>query len=244
MEDKLTQEVAKIVEQIFASKKEDEMRQRTEDALNQSASTIETLTSELESANDKISDLESKISASATEKAEVEKAKVEELAAVKAELDAKVAELETATKQLEEKASELDNIKKDALAATRMATLESAGIARKDKEAQTARVREMSDEDFEAYKAELESVRAHILAELDKDKADKEAAEKEEAAKAEAAAKAAAEGGEGVNTPPANVDKDKVVHAALNMEVYPSEDLKKLYEDMGKAMAKAITKED
>ena len=76
----------------------------------------------------------------------------------------------------------------------RMAELEEAGVARKDKEAQTTKVREMSDEDFTSYKEELISIREAVLTELEETKAASEEEEvKEEEAKEEGSEEEASE---------------------------------------------------
>jgi DNA repair exonuclease SbcCD ATPase subunit len=264
MEDKLTQEVAQIIERILAGKDEEEKRARTEQALRESASTIESLTSKLESANDKIEELNDQIKTAGEAQEELDSTKVEEAeAAEKAAKEAadKIAELEA---QLQEKAEELDNIKKDALATARMDELTTAGVAREDVDAQTAKVKEMSDEEFAAYKEELESVRASVLAELKKNtpqetveekkaredaeakaKADAEAAGAEENAGEENAGEenASEEDDEGV-TPPPEVDPAMAAYAHLNSEIYPSEDMQSQYNDLGKALAEAVTKKD
>ena len=251
MEDKLKQEVAQIIERILAGKDDDEKMARTETALEESASKIESLTSELEAATAKNDELTSKVVEFEAAEEELDKTKTEEADAAKAAAEETVKKIEDLEAQLAEKTEELDDIQKNTVAAGRMAELETAGVAREDKEAQTTKVREMSDEEFASYKDELESVRKHILAELkSKSPAEGEEAEakaKEEAeakAKEEADAKAAAGGdGEGVDVAPAQIDASKVVQAAMNVEIYPSEDMTKQYADLGKALAEAITKD-
>ena len=41
-------------------------------------------------------------------------------------------------------------------------------------------------------------------------------------------------------TPPANVDPGQAISAALNMEIFPSDDVTKKYQDLGKAMASLL----
>jgi len=237
MEDKLKKEIADIIEDIFNSKKEDEMRKRTEDALRESASTIESLTSdlevvkaELEAASIELTETRTSVEELETQKAalEAEKEKLEET---------KELELSTLKKELEEKAEELTNIKKDAQAKERMAELASVGVVREDASSQEAKVREMTDEEFAAYKEELESIKASILAEL---KVKEESNEKETSSEEESGEELANNNGEEVSTPPANIDPSQSVSAAMNLEVYPSEDIMAKYADLGKAMAEAM----
>jgi chromosome segregation ATPase len=234
MEDKLKKEIADIIEDIFNSKQEDEMRKRTETALKESANTIESLTDELETAK-------SELTTTVTD-LEAAKAQIEELTSQKETLEAehdkaletKEVELSTLKTELEEKATELDNIKKDAQAKERMAELASAGVVREDTKSQTSKVREMTAEEFAAYKEELESIKASILAEL------KATEENDEKTKEEGSEEAAAGDEESVNTPPANINPAQSVSAAMNLEIYPSDDVMSQYADLGKAMAEVM----
>jgi chromosome segregation ATPase len=149
-------------------------------------SEIEDLTSKLEEATAALEE--------AAEKAQTEEvsmddmtalmvSKDEELATVKEELEAekaKVAEQETAAEEaditlttvkeeFETTSAELAQIKKDALVAERMASLEEAGLTRSDEagvEAQREKVANLSDEDYASYKAELEAIKTSIIASL------------------------------------------------------------------------------
>jgi hypothetical protein len=237
MDDKLKKEILAEVDKIFAGKKEDEQRKRTETALEESASTIETLTSDLESERAKVVELEEKLTASEEAAKTLEDEKLE--ASVKAEkaVEERVAEIETLTKELKEKAEELEDIKKDTVASTRMEELISAGVVRNDKEEQTLKVREMSEEEFASYKEELVEVRAGILEEL------KKAEEKAEEKPEEKGSEKEEGSDDGGSTPPANIDPGSAVSAAMNMEIYPSDDIVAQYADMGKAMAEAMTKD-
>ena len=237
MEDKLKKEIAEIVENIFDSKKEDEMRQRTEKALRESASAIESLTEELAAHKDELDEVKSSL-ASVTEErdaavakvVDIEKAKEEEVAKVeKAKEDAlseAKAAYEELEKKLEEKANELEEIRKEALAKTRMEELETAGVISEDRDAQSVKVKEMSDEEFASYKEELVSIRSTIMASLEKEEPKKETASKKKE--------------EDDGTPPANIDPAQAVVAALNMEVHPSEDMIEQYKNLGKALAASM----
>ena len=64
MDDKLKKDISAEVDKIFAGKKEEDMRKRTEVALEESASTIASLTSDLESERVKATELETQLAAS------------------------------------------------------------------------------------------------------------------------------------------------------------------------------------
>jgi DNA repair exonuclease SbcCD ATPase subunit len=227
MDEKLKKDVEAVVAAIFSEQEEAEIRKQTEEALNKSANTIEELTTALEAKNSEFEELEAKLSESE------DKAKN-----LKTELEAAQEKIEQANKKLEDSEGELDKIKKDRATEIRMKELEEAGVA-SDKEAQSTKVREMSDEDFASYKVELVSVREAVIAELSKFAA-KDRQEQEDAEKAAAEA-AAAEGK--IQTPPANIDPGTAIAAALNLEIFPPKDMVAKYSEMGKAMAKLFNTE-
>lgn len=251
MEDKLKQDVEAIVKLIFSEKEDSDVRKKTEEALHTSATTIDELTGTLEVKNTEVADLEVKIS-------DFE----EKTTALESELEAAKTGVETSKAKLEEAEKKIEEMLKDKATEVRMAELEKAGILRKDRETQAAKVREMSDEDFVSYKDELASIREAVLAEMkaaeinkDEDEdSKKEAAEAAAAKEAEekAAAEAASAAGEGgeeggedgeVDTHPANIDPGQAVSAALNMEVFPSKDMVSKYTNLGKALAESYTKD-
>jgi len=235
MEDKLKLEIATIVETIFASKKEDEMRQRTEDALRESADTLEAMSTALAAEKAKIVELEEKVEAAEKALADSSEETAKSVASLEAEVKAAADEKETLKVELKEKSDELEAIQKDALTSKRMEELVVAGIAREDKDGQSAKVREMTDEAFASYKEELESIRKTILDELQK---------KQEAADAAGIAGTEAASADGVVvTPAAKIDPVRSVAAALNMESNPSDDLTAKYADLGIAMAEAMKKD-
>ena len=242
MDDKLKSVISAEVDKIFAGKKEEDMRKRTETALEESASTIEALATDLESERVKVTELETTLASVEESKKTLEDKKAEDVVELEKATKDLTDKVESLEKELEEKATELDSIKKDALAVNRMDELTTAGVIRDDKDTQMLKVREMSDEDFTAYKDELVSVRASILAEL---KETKETKETKEAAEAKKATEAKEEGSEedGVKTPPAHIDPGTSVAAAMNMEIYPSDDLMAQYKALGEAMAEVITKD-
>ena len=96
----------------------------------------------------------------------------------------------------------------------------------------------MSDEEFASYKEEIVSIREAIIVELSKPKeeiADEEIPAEETADEEIPAKEEIAE--EEEETPPAKVDPGQAVSAALNFEIFPSDDMKSKYQSMGKAMA-------
>ncbi len=167
-------QVATVVESLFNEKEEAEIRKRTEAELQKAASSISELTTALEGKNSEVSEYEVKLSET--------EARITELAS---ELEAAKKELETANTKLAETVATLENISKDRAAEQRMAELESAGVIRSDRDSQTSKVREMTEEDFASYKDELVSIRQAVVAELEKarDKAEADAKAEEEAAK-------------------------------------------------------------
>lgn len=240
MDEKLRKSVEAVVAKIFSEQEEADIRKQTEKALGKSATTIEELTTALEAKNSEFEELEVKLSESE------DKAKD-----LTTGLEAAQEKIDEATKKSNEAEGALEEIKKDRAVEIRMKELEEAGVV-SDNEAQSTKVKEMSDEDFTSYKDELVSVRKAVIAELSKSKketeeekakrekqekatADKAAADK---AAAEAAAAAAEEGG--TQTPPANIDPGTAISAALNLEIFPPKDMVEKYDEMGKAMAKLL----
>jgi len=240
--EKLYEEVKSVVAQIFSEKEEAEKVRQTEDALQKSATTIEELTTALEASNEEVSELQEKLTAS--------EAKANEL---QTGLEAAQEELKLANDKVSEIEASLEEIKKDRAAEIRMSELEAAGVSRKDHEAQSAKVREMSDEEFASYKEELVSVRESVIAELEATKAKEEedasktvtkVDEKDKASEKEEVIDNVSVSGEedaGV-TPPANIDPGSAISAAMNLEVIPSKDIVTRYAKLGTAMAEAMKK--
>lgn len=245
MEDKLKKDVEVLIKAIFSEKEEAAQKQRTEEALQTSANTIDELTTALEEKSSELVTSEESIS-------ELTKT-VEDL---RAELEAAKAETASVNDKLTSVEAEMEKMLKDKAMEVRMVDLEKAGVIRKDREAQAEKVREMSEEAFVTYKEELVSVREAVMAELatakqeaeEKAEADKIAAEaaakeaEEKAAAEKAAAEAAAADDAGDNgTPPVNVDPAQAAQAALNLEL-SSNDIKDKYAKLGQAMASMLTK--
>lgn len=231
MDDKLRKDVEAVVANIFSEKEEADIRQKTEEALSKSATTIDELTTALETKNTEVEELEAKFSES------------EETAKnLQTELEAAQKEVEEANKKLTESEKVVEEMQKDKATELRMVELTEAGVV-SDEEAQASKIRDMSDEEFASYREELVSLRAAIVAQLEKAKEDtdeqeeaEEEAEEKEEAEEEAEEKEDADEEDGV-TPPANVDPGQAISAALNMEIFPSDDVVKKYQDLGKAMA-------
>lgn len=162
---KLEEQVKKIMDEIFSHQEDKEKKDRIEAALLESASTIETLRSDIAAFKAKISEMEEVIKASQD----------------------KEASLTSEHASLTEKFQ-------DAIACIRTNDLATAGVLM-NKDAQTEKVKKMSDEEFAAYKEELVAIRTAALEEAsskvkaDKEEEDAKAAE-EQKAKDEAAARA------------------------------------------------------
>ena len=156
MDEKLRKDVEAVVATIFSEQEEAEIRKQTEEALGKSATTIEELTVTLEAKNSEFEELEAKLSESE------DKAKD-----LTTELEAAQEKIEEATKKSDEAEGALEEIRKDRATELRMKELEEAGVV-SDEEAQSGKVREMSDEDFASYRDELVSIRKAVIAELAK----------------------------------------------------------------------------
>ena len=156
MDEKLRKDVEAVVAAIFSEQEEAEIRKQTEEALGKSATTIEELTVALEAKNSEFEELEAKLSESE------DKAKD-----LTTELEAAQEKIEEATKKSDEAEGALEEIRKDRATELRMKELEEAGVM-SDEEAQSGKVREMSDEDFASYRDELVSIREAVIAELSK----------------------------------------------------------------------------
>lgn len=238
----LEKDILAIVEQVFSQKEEASQKQAMQDALTESATTIESLTTELEA-------LQSEFEAA---KASSD----EELATKNTKISEVTTELEAAQKKTEELEAELasikeevDNMKKDKVAEARMLELEEAKVKfSTDVDKQFAKVREMSDEDFASYKAERVELRAAVAKELAEQQASTTVTTvTTSAANADAASTdepeedsetaAADETDDVVVTPPPNIGPGQAMASAMNFETRPSDDMVKKYAELGKAMA-------
>lgn len=236
MDKKLKEDIESIVTNIFSEKEQADQRLKTQDALNESAETIESLTQNLEDTK--------------TELSAVKESAKEELAEKDSKISESAKELEAAQKELEItkealKASEesLENMKKDQIAEVRMAELTDVKVAMTaNLESQKAKVREMSDEDFDAYKAERVELRDAVKKELEEETAaaastedNSDTQEKENASTDEEN-----NSDEDGTTAPANIPAGQAIAAAMNFETNPSESMVSKYTDLGKAMAASM----
>ena len=231
MDEKLKQEIKAMVDSFFSEKEEADVRQKTEEALQRSAESINELTVALEDKTSEVDELASKIEELEAKNAELT-----------TELEAAQSEKASADEKLTEALTSIEEMKKDKAAEVRMAELDAEGVAG-DKAALEAKVREMTDEEFASYKEERVELRKAVLAELEAAKENEtgtESAEEEvpEEPATEQAAEEVAE--EEVETPPADVNSQHAVSAALNFETVPSKDVMARYAEMGKAMAESM----
>jgi len=252
MNDELKKDVEAAVAAIFSQKEEAEQRAETERALQKSADTITSLTEALEGKNADSEEVAQQVTDLET--------KVEELTS---ELEAAKKEAEETAIKLTESENTIEEMRKDKAAELRMVELEEAGVALSDKDAQSSKVRGMEDEEFASYKEELVSLRSAVEAELAKEVSAEKAASEEETQEEEAAEEtpetkegkeksfegeepSTEEGGEETSeeTAPAEIDPDKAVAAAMNMEVMPSDNVLAKYAKFGEAMAKRMNKDN
>ena len=236
-------EVRAMVDDLFSEKKESEIRKKTEIALEKSATTISDLTSTLEDKATEMAELETKVSESE-----------ESIQSLNKELEAAREELKTSKASLEAKEQELADMNKAKIADERMTELESAGVARAEKDSQMEKIKEMSDEEFASYQEELVYVRKAVEAELEKatkdleaKKSEEEAKKSKEDAKKEEEAKNAeeleSEKEKKSDAEQAKITPGQAAMAALNMEYTPDSNLMSKYAKLGEALA-AKWKED
>ena len=170
MSDKFTQDVQDVVDEIFKQKEEVAMRKQTEDALNKSANKITELSTSLEAKDEELSGFIVKVEELESTVVELSNAKEElEKNLEKAASDFE-AEKEELTKRAETAEKDLEGMKKDQLAKARFEELKVEGVSATDEKAiedQVAKIREMEDEGFEAYKVERIELRKAIVAELE-----------------------------------------------------------------------------
>jgi hypothetical protein len=245
MNEDLKKDIEAAVSEIFSQKEEAEQKARTEEALQRSAETITELTEALEARNLKDDESAAEIT-SLNEK-------IEELTS---QLEAAKKEATEVSEKLAESENTIEEMKKDKAAELRMSELTKAGVALSNKESQTAKVRDMEDEEFAAYKEELVSLREAVKSELakadeqsseedneeDSESASEEEEENEEEASEENEEEASEEEEDADNTSPAEINRAQAVAGALNLEVFPSDDILAKYRKMGEAMADRMKK--
>lgn len=148
--------VQEKVNEVLSSKEEAQARQEAEEALAEAKSTFEKLRAALEAKDAKIAEYEEAL------------ANIDNYNPSEGEVAAneRVVELEELVENYKHRAevaeAALDTLAREETAASRMSELEEAGVALEDEEAerQYAKVRDLSDEDFESYKSELIALRS------------------------------------------------------------------------------------
>ncbi|MBV5346636.1 hypothetical protein JZU46_00165 [bacterium] len=225
MEDKLKEQVEKLVTAIFASKEDETMRAKTTEALQASADKLEELKVVLTEKEDLLATAAVEVEALKAEATAVKEAK-EVLEAEKSVEIASLAEAKLAAESALEKVSlELSTMKKEIIAEQRMQELTTAGVVREDASLQKAKIVEMTDEVFASYKDELVSIKTQVLAAL-KTKAAVVPVEEEK------------------ETIPAKIDSAQSAQAALNLESSPPQSLAAKYKELGEAMAANIKRKN
>ncbi len=147
--------VSAEVDKQLSSRDEAEARLEAEEALREAKGTFETLKASLEAKTAKIVEYEEVLA-----NLDISEPTTAEVAA-----NEKIVELETGIEEWKHRAevaeAALDTLAREETAASRMSELEEAGIALDEEaaEAQYAKVRDMSDEDFQSYKSELTALK-------------------------------------------------------------------------------------
>lgn len=233
----LKKDIEAVVANIWSEKEEVEVRKRTEEALQKSADTITELTASLEGKEAEFVGLEEK---NATSETEIQKLKTE-LEAAQKKLDESKETSTAFEKTIEDLKKDIEDMKKDKAADLRMAELKELKIANSDKDVQKAKIRDLSEDDFVAYRDELASLRKAVESELAKTKkTDEELAE--EKAKKEQEELLAAKKKEEELSNKGKGDKTEMgpghmALAALNLETSVTDEMSEQYQEMGKAMA-------
>lgn len=143
------------VEKQLSSREEAEARRDAEEAIREARETFEALKASIEAKDAKIKEYEDSLA----------NLDLDPTAAEVAAND-KIVELEAAVEDWKHRASvaeaALETLSREEIAAGRMSELDEAGVALEEEaaEAQYAKIRGMSDEDFASYKSELVALRA------------------------------------------------------------------------------------
>lgn len=143
------------VEKQLSSREEAEARRDAEEAIREARETFEALKASIEAKDAKIKEYEDSLA----------NLDLDPTAAEVAAND-KIVELEAAVETWKHRAevaeAALETLSREEIAAGRMSELEEAGVALEEEaaEAQYAKIRGMSDEDFASYKSELVALRA------------------------------------------------------------------------------------
>ena len=145
------------VERLLSSREESQAREEAETALKEAKETFETLRAYLEAKDAKLKEYEEALAALDGGSAPTDS----EVAA-----NETIVELETELKEWKQRAevsqAALDTLAREEMAAGRMAELSESGVSLDDEaaQAQYAKIREMSDEDFASYKSELVALKS------------------------------------------------------------------------------------
>lgn len=144
------------VERILSSREEAQAREEAESALKEAKETFETLKASIEAKDVKVREYEEALAnLDGSEPTSAEVAANERIVELEKEL-------EEAKHNAEVAEAALDTLAREETAAGRMAELAEAGVALDEEaaEAQYAKVRDMSDEDFASYKSELVALKS------------------------------------------------------------------------------------
>ena len=158
------------VDEVLSSREEAQARQEAEEALTEAKATFEKLRAALEAKDAKIAEYEEALAKLDTDTpSEVEVAANERIV----ELEALV---ETYKHRSEVAEAALETLAREETAASRMSELEEAGVALEGDtaERQYAKIRDLSDEDFAAYKSELIALKSKYASASDEDGEDSE----------------------------------------------------------------------
>jgi len=144
------------VEAALSSREDATARAEAEEALKEAKETFQALKASLEAKDAKVAEYEEAL------------ANLDVSTPTEAEVAAneKIVEFEAALQEANDRASvaqaALDTIAREETAASRMAELDEAGVTLDEEsaEAQYAKIRDMSDEEFQSYKSELSALKA------------------------------------------------------------------------------------
>lgn len=216
--EKIREEVKGMVESFLSDKEESKVRAKMEEALTEAKETILSLTQDVTDKEASISGFEGEI---------------ESKDSSITSLNEKITELETALESLTQEKqealdkasgyeSDLTEIRKEQIADLRLAKVIEAKLIRETdevKEKTKAKVKEMSDEEFDTYVEDLNEVKSSFLEELKKLKdADEDDSNKDEGSEDDC------ECGKDDCEKCKPVKEDSEL-AALDIETAPSEDL-------------------
>lgn len=219
--DKIRIEVKEIVEGFLSDKEESKIKARMEEALIEAKETISSLTQTVSEKDTAIAEFEGEMETRNSSITSLE-GKVKELETA---IESLTVEKENAVEQATTFETKLAEIKKEQLANLRLAKIIEAKLIRETedvKEKTKAKVKEMSDEEFDTYVEDLSEVRNSFLEELKKQKDAEDA--KEDPDKDEGSEEDTCECAK-EDCVKCNPVKEDAELAALNIETDPSEDL-------------------